>query len=91
MLIDIHVHHCFRYFVPIQQLRKHIGYLNKYIIWGKHIGKLTYNPQIPTPEHINLHSAEGTQHLQGITNGFNQNPVAFTPGGCKGMREFFWL
>ena len=40
-------------FFPIQQFRKHIDYLHKYIIWGKHIGKLTCNPQIPTPfQHI---------------------------------------
>ncbi len=42
-----------------------------------------YNPQIPPLEtNQSPYSAEGTQHLQGITNGFNQNPVAFAPDGC---------
>lgn len=46
-------HHFLKYFFQYNSFVNILKYLHKHIIWGKHIGKLTYNPQIPTPfQHI---------------------------------------
>ena len=94
-------HHFLKYFFQYDSFVNILNYLHKYIIRGKHIGKLTYNPQNPTPEttHSHLHLswaffrrrnstlARHHEWLQSKSSGFYSWWMQRYQGVCKGKRQ----